>query len=115
MTARSSTIRFEDFRKTKTLTDLAIEGEFHPRHDLINPDCSEDLVAHFEIRSNPNWGSTNARNASGREVLSQGKLLGYYHKHESEKVYTIPTGAINDRGDSLVPCYECGVALKARW
>lgn len=114
MKSRPSRIAYQEFFKENTLEDLTVEeGAFHPRNDL-GPVPSEigDYLVHFDIKDHPHWGLTTIRGISLVEAQKKGLLLGYFHKHGEERVYTIPAP---QETYTLIPCYECGVAIKGRW
>ncbi len=102
-TARKSTISRVQFFSTHSLEDLAIEGEFHLDGDISEPVI--DKGAHFAIEGFPNWGMTTL--VKGEKEKHE---IGYFHLHGEEKVYNPPI-SLEEEG-TLIPCYECKVALK---
>ena len=119
MGARNCRITLEDYCRTKGIPslaahDLKVEGTFHPRQDL-RFSLQEDKLRHFEIENLPRWGVTYSH-LPPLQVIQEGLLDGYYHLHGEEKVYLKPIGKPGAEKDStLIPCYECNVAIEADW
>ncbi len=115
---RRCRITLENFCEGRGLPSITadafrIEGVIHPRKDIHSPQREGTLV-HLEIKGFPNWGLTTTTH---RSLVEENGQIGYFHKHGEERVYLRPIEVEENDGQrrTLIPCYECEVALKDDW
>ena len=116
MKSRNMNISLADYCKDNNLSNIKVEGVFHPENDLELWE-TDDFTGHFKIKGNSNWGVSLTR-ISLVEARNRGVQFGYFHQHENERVYLSPPlniGGIGKAYDGLIPCLECDVGIRSDW
>lgn len=126
--SRRCRITLENFCEGRGLPQVTpdtfkIEGIIHPKKDLHSAERVGEVI-HWELQGFPRWGVTypTVPSLQHRDSLplspSHQPLEGYFHKHGEERVYLRPIDVEKlggEQGQTLIPCYECAVALEMDW